>query len=254
MSVPRIKKDDENTLCDPNFLVSISVKESEIYTGIKFEPIDSETQFYLEENLYGVLVPTLQQLLILLDARKDIIDDDVMINPLNWLAMQIMRNNVKHNDELKGHPYFKLLNEHVNSRRRKEKRQLEDMNRKKEAKQVAEKEALEEQKQTEQRQLEAENKRKEFEIDRAKGDEERRIKEEDERRQKQNEETVKRREEKKLRIQLEQKQQKLHAEKEKKDFFLQKLSLDALSVTNRDDLDKFYSKVRVTIFVIEKIS
>ncbi|KAG2377761.1 hypothetical protein C9374_008846 [Naegleria lovaniensis] len=87
-----------------------------------------ELSFYLEENLLGVIIPALQELLkdSSMVASPEYASDDMKqqehtkstnvyskVDPLSWIAMYLIRNNPKHSSEIQNHPYYKLLKEHV---------------------------------------------------------------------------------------------------------------------------------------------
>jgi len=91
---------------------------------LNFERDVDECSLFLEENILGVLIPGLQQLIKLYENEEPVSEQEVAfqtvsstiysdIDPLNYLAMFLLRNNPKHSSEINQHPYFKLLQTHL---------------------------------------------------------------------------------------------------------------------------------------------
>jgi hypothetical protein len=65
--------------------------------------------FHVLTSQYGVLIPTIQRLNTIAERG----DREEMIDPINWIAIHLMRANTKHHEEMSEHPYNKMLQEHV---------------------------------------------------------------------------------------------------------------------------------------------
>ena len=79
---------------------------------------DSEQRLWMEENVLGTLVPALQELIQAVRMKQEEEQDPHAIltpplNPIDWLASLLMRNNPKHNINATKHPYYQLLQDHV---------------------------------------------------------------------------------------------------------------------------------------------
>eukprot|EP00670_Eutreptiella_braarudii_P004894 CAMPEP_0174283046 /NCGR_PEP_ID=MMETSP0809-20121228/3632_1 /TAXON_ID=73025 ORGANISM="Eutreptiella gymnastica-like, Strain CCMP1594" /NCGR_SAMPLE_ID=MMETSP0809 /ASSEMBLY_ACC=CAM_ASM_000658 /LENGTH=942 /DNA_ID=CAMNT_0015377659 /DNA_START=62 /DNA_END=2890 /DNA_ORIENTATION=- len=98
--------------------VGMSLLEDRVYSGISFETHDSEQRLWMEENVLGTLVPALQELIQAVRMKQEEEQDPHAIltpplNPIDWLASLLMRNNPKHNINATKHPYYQLLQDHV---------------------------------------------------------------------------------------------------------------------------------------------
>ncbi|KAL9652224.1 hypothetical protein ABK040_011884 [Willaertia magna] len=85
--------------------------------------LEDENLFYLEEKLLGVLTIGLQKLIEEYEEKKDeelkayeTIKGEIYkkVNPIKWLAMFLMRNNPKYNTDILRHPYYQLVEDHLN--------------------------------------------------------------------------------------------------------------------------------------------
>ena len=106
-----------------NFHVEESLGEDETTIRLAREGGD-ELSFYLEENILGVLIPAFQSLLKEYSTADPKSEEEQeyeklkstiysKIDPINWIAMYLIRNNPKHSKNLENNPYSKLLKEHI---------------------------------------------------------------------------------------------------------------------------------------------
>lgn len=150
-------------------LVCVTSKDNRILLdGIAFAGHNSEERFYLEENVLPVLVPALEQLLKELDDKNKQDDNNLgdkdggesigfQIHPLHWVAQFLMRNNPRHNEIIKQHPYFRLMQDHIKTLRPA----IEEQRRRRLEEEEAHRRALEEKwRATEKRKLQEEKERK----------------------------------------------------------------------------------------------
>jgi hypothetical protein len=104
---------------ESKFMVKVEITEDKIYNIITFQTDSSDIRQYLEEKLLGILVPSLQQLIkrYFVESQDntnnishELLCDDS--NPINYLAMELMRNHPKYNHRVTQHPYYRKLMEH----------------------------------------------------------------------------------------------------------------------------------------------
>eukprot|EP01006_Ploeotia_vitrea_P029965 TRINITY_DN62426_c0_g1_i1.p1 TRINITY_DN62426_c0_g1~~TRINITY_DN62426_c0_g1_i1.p1 ORF type:complete len:1017 (+),score=202.00 TRINITY_DN62426_c0_g1_i1:53-3103(+) len=166
--------------------VGISLLEERAYSGLQFRLHEDENRLYLEENVFGCLVPSLQELIQAVNMKQEEEQNENLIrtpdmNPIDWLASLLMRNNPRHNYQAATHPYNAMLQDHARrlraqleakraeedqqrlaeeARKREEESRLLEAQRKKEEeeerKRRKEKEKEEEKKRKEQEKLDAE--------------------------------------------------------------------------------------------------
>eukprot|EP01065_Artemidia_motanka_P040618 TRINITY_DN5114_c0_g1_i1.p2 TRINITY_DN5114_c0_g1~~TRINITY_DN5114_c0_g1_i1.p2 ORF type:complete len:148 (+),score=67.75 TRINITY_DN5114_c0_g1_i1:69-446(+) len=74
-------------------------------------------RLFLEEHVLPVLVPALQELLAAVIEKQRAaaqgFADGSPLNPIDWLAQYLMRNNPKYSRRLDTHPYVTLIKDHV---------------------------------------------------------------------------------------------------------------------------------------------
>eukprot|EP01059_Diplonema_ambulator_P002908 TRINITY_DN12527_c0_g1_i1.p2 TRINITY_DN12527_c0_g1~~TRINITY_DN12527_c0_g1_i1.p2 ORF type:complete len:114 (+),score=51.27 TRINITY_DN12527_c0_g1_i1:278-619(+) len=86
--------------------------EEGIYTGLEFEGHDDPRLLYLEEELLPTLVPALKELLLEASDDRERLKKSTL-NPIDWLAQYLMRNNPRYSDALLHHPYSLMVKNHT---------------------------------------------------------------------------------------------------------------------------------------------
>mmetsp|Transcript_111925 Transcript_111925/g.194326 ORF Transcript_111925/g.194326 Transcript_111925/m.194326 type:complete len:904 (-) Transcript_111925:253-2964(-) len=98
--------------------VGMTLLEERVYSGIAFESSDNEKRLWMQEHILGTLVPALQELIQAVRMKQEEEEDPNAIltppiQPIDWLASLLMRNNPKYNLNTTCHPYYQMLQEHV---------------------------------------------------------------------------------------------------------------------------------------------
>ncbi len=88
---------------EAEFMVKVDVTDNNLFEGLAFRANSTENQQYIERELLGVLLPSLQQLIERYYDKPESLRTGP--NPINYLAMQLMRNHPKHCPRTVGHPY-----------------------------------------------------------------------------------------------------------------------------------------------------
>ncbi|KAJ9442315.1 hypothetical protein DIPPA_05879 [Diplonema papillatum] len=89
----------------------VRIIEEGIYTSVHFEKHTDKRLLYLEENVLPTLVPALEELLTEVAERQS--SKKSHLNPIDWLAQFLMRNNPRYNDNYTKHPFAIIASNHV---------------------------------------------------------------------------------------------------------------------------------------------
>jgi Ca2+-binding EF-hand superfamily protein len=243
---------DDNDSKNPNFLVNVTIHDEDIYSYVKFKSKDDD-EFFLQEHVYGILIPSLQQLLKL--AEKE--NEEALCDPINWIAMQLLRKNTKHNNELLNHPYYIKLQEFIAAHKKRkslekdplyQKRLEEEARKQRQAEEDEKKRILEAERkriqdeENERLRIEREllNSREKEAIDKQLREEElRKQAEEEERRRFEEEEKKWRKKEKEAKMNEDQKRQSHMKDRTKLKI---RMGAEALEIASDEDLEKFNQK------------
>eukprot|EP01063_Lacrimia_lanifica_P025061 TRINITY_DN32855_c0_g1_i1.p2 TRINITY_DN32855_c0_g1~~TRINITY_DN32855_c0_g1_i1.p2 ORF type:complete len:128 (+),score=46.02 TRINITY_DN32855_c0_g1_i1:43-426(+) len=94
------------------------IAEEGIWTELEFRGHEDDRLLYLEQHVYPTLMPALKELLAEVSGPEDSVAAELKrarINPIDWLAQYLMRNNPKHNTFLHQHPCALLTRNQVRS-------------------------------------------------------------------------------------------------------------------------------------------